>query len=95
VIQAALAAARLRLGGCFQVFLVEPLAKHAHSALDSTLDYAVRDYDDKSSMKIRGQVCNGFRTESSRMYIVKREGIDGTEARVIQCTKQNKNAINP
>ena len=65
------------------MLLVEPLAKHAHNALDSTLDYALRDYDDKSSMKIRGQVCNGFRTESSLMYIVKRLGIDGAEARVI------------
>ena len=65
------------------MLLVEPLAKYAHNALDSTLDYAVRDYDDKNSMKIRRQMCNGFRTESSLMYIAKREGIDGTEARVI------------
>ena len=79
----ALAAVRPRLSDCFQVLLVEPLAKHAHNALDSTLDYAARDYDDKNSMKIRGQVCNGFRTESSLMYIAKRLGIDGTEARVI------------
>ena len=54
-----------------------------HNAFDSTLGYAARDYDDKSSMKIRGQVCNEFRTESSLMYIAKREGIGGTEARVI------------
>ena len=53
---AALAAVRPQLGDCFQVLLVEPLAKHAHNALDSTLDYAARDYDDKSSMKLRGQV---------------------------------------
>ena len=72
----ALAAVRPRLLDCFQVLLVELLAKHAHNALDSTLDYAVRDYDDKSNMKMRGKVCNGFRTESSLMYIVKREGID-------------------
>ena len=80
---AALATVRPRLPDCFQVLLVEPLAKHAHNALDSTLDYAVRDYDDKNSMKMRGQVCNGFRTGSSLMYIVKRLGIDGTVARVI------------
>ena len=65
------------------MLLAEPLAKHAHNALDSTLDYAVRDYDDKSSMKLRSQVRNGFRTESPLMYIAKRLGIDGTEARVI------------
>ena len=59
-------------GGLFQVLLVEPLAKHAHNALDSTLDYAARDYDDKHNMKLRGQVCNGFRTESSLLYIAKR-----------------------
>ena len=42
---AALTAARTQLGGCFQMLLVEPLAKHAHNALGSTLDYAVRDYE--------------------------------------------------
>ena len=57
----ALAAVRPRLSDCFQVLLVEPLAKHAHNALDSALDYAARDYDDKNIMKMRGQVCNGFR----------------------------------
>ena len=51
---------------------MEPLAKHEHNALDSTLDYAARDYEDKNSTKLRGQVCNGFRTESSLLYIVKR-----------------------
>ena len=80
---AALTTVRPKLSDCFQILLVEPLMKHAHNALDSTLDYAVRDYGDKSSMEIRGQVCNGFRTESSLIYIVKRLGVDGTEARVI------------
>ena len=73
-----------QLGECFSVLLVEPLAKHTHSALDSALDYAVHDYEDKNSMKLRGQVCNGSRTESSLLYIVKRiTGISGAVARVI------------
>ena len=62
---------RLKIGECFQVLLVEPLAKHTHNALDSTLDYAVRDYADKDSTKLRGQVCNGFCAESSLLYIAK------------------------
>ena len=41
---------RLGIGECFQVLLVEPLAKHTHNALDSTLDYAVRDYADKGTL---------------------------------------------
>ena len=70
------------MGECFQVLLVEPLAKHLHDALDSTLDYAVRDYADKESMKLRGQVCNGFRAESSLIYIARRtSGITGADAR--------------
>ena len=87
---AALAAVRPQLGDCFQVLLVEPLAKHAHNALGSTLDYAARDYEDKSSMKLRMQVCNGFRTESSLLYIAKRiTGIGGTEAQVISLLSSN------
>ena len=87
---AALGTVRPQLGDCFQVLLVEPLAKHAHNALDSTLDYAVRDYEDKSSMKRRGQVCNGFRTESSLLYIAKRiTGTSGAEARVISLLSSN------
>ena len=39
----ALEKVRLKMGECFQVLLVEPLAKHIHNAIDSTLDYAVRD----------------------------------------------------
>ena len=63
--------------------LAEPLAKHTHNALDATLDYAVRDYSDKNSIKLRGQVCNGFRTEASLMYVVRRiTGVKGAEARV-------------
>ena len=70
------------MGECFQVLLVEPLAKHIHNALDSTLDYAVRDYADKDSMKLCGQVCNGFRSESSLIYITRRtSGINGADAR--------------
>ena len=80
---AALAAVRPKLPDCFQVLLVEPLMKHAHNALDSALGYVARDYDDKSAMKMRGQVCNGFRTGASLMYIAKRLRIEGTEARVI------------
>ena len=57
--------------------------KHAHNALDSTLGYAARDYNDQSVMKMRGKVCNGFRTGASLMYIAKRTHIEGTEARVI------------
>ena len=57
--------------------------KHAHNALDSALGYAARDYDDKSVMNMRGQVCNGFRTGASLIYIAKRSGIEGTEARAI------------
>ena len=53
---AALDKVRLSMGEYFQVFLAEPLAKHTHNALDTTLDYAVRDYTDKNSMKLRGQV---------------------------------------
>ena len=87
---AALAAVRPQLGGCFQVFLVEPLAKHTHNALDSTLDYAARDYEDKRSMALRGLVYNGFRTESSLLYIAKRTtGIGGTEARAISLLSSN------
>jgi len=87
---AALGTVRPQLGDCFQVLLVEPLAKHAHNALDSTLDYAARDYDDKSSMELRGQVCNGFRTEPSLLYIAKRiTGISGAEARVISLLSSN------
>ena len=52
----ALEQVRPKMGECFQVLLVEPLAKHTHNSLDSALDYAVRDYDDKDSMKLRGQV---------------------------------------
>ena len=37
----ALERVRLKIGECFQVPLVGPLAKHTHNALDSTLDYAV------------------------------------------------------
>ena len=74
---------QLKIGECFQVFLVEPLAKHTHNALDTTFDYAVRDYADKDSMKLRGQVCSGFRAESSLLYIAKRiTGINGADARV-------------
>ena len=87
---AALAAVRPQLRDCFQVLLVEPLAKHTHNALDSTLDYTARDYEDKNSMKVRGQVCNGFRTESSLLYIAKRiTGVGGTEARVISLLSSN------
>jgi len=69
---------------------VEPLAKHTHNALDSTLDYAACDYADKSSMKLRGKVCNGFRMESSILYVVKRiTGIGGTQARVISLLSSN------
>ena len=64
---AALERVRLGMGEYFQALRVEPLAKHTHNALDPTLDYAVRDYTDKSSMKLRGQVCNGFRAESGGM----------------------------
>ena len=52
-------------------FFAEPLAKHTHNALDTTLDYAVRDYTDQSSMELRGQVYNGFRAEASLMYIIR------------------------
>ena len=77
----ALEQVRLKVGECFQVLLVEPLAKHTHNAFDSTLDYAVRDYADRGSMKLRGQVCNGFRAESSLIYIAKRiTGIKGADA---------------
>ena len=31
----ALEQGRLKIGGCFQVLIVEPLAKHTHNALDS------------------------------------------------------------
>ena len=76
----ALGRVRLKMGECFQVLLVELLAKHVHNALDSTLDYAVRDYTDKERMKLRGQVCNGFRAESSLIYIVRRTpGINGAD----------------
>ena len=69
---------------------MEPLSKHAHNALDTTLAYAERDYDDKSSMKLRGQVCNGFRTELSLLYIAKRiTGISGAEAWVISLLSAN------
>ena len=68
----ALEKVRLKMGECFQVLLVESLAKHTHNALDPTLDYAVRDYADKESMKLRGKVCNGFRAESSLVYIARR-----------------------
>ena len=79
----ALEQVQLKIGECFQVFLVEPLAKHTHNALDTTFDYAVRDYADKDSMKLRGQVCSGFRAESSLLYIAKRiTGINGADARV-------------
>ena len=80
---AALERVRLSMGEYFQVFLAEPLAKHTHNALDTTLDYAVHDYTDKSSMKLRGQVCNGFRAEASLMYIIRRiTGVTGADARV-------------
>ena len=80
---AALAAVRLKLPDCFQIFLIEPLAKHTHDALDSTLAYSTRDYNDQSAMRMRGQVCNGFRSGSSLMYIVKRTHFNPSEARVI------------
>ena len=80
---ASLAAVRLKLSDCFQILLVEPLMKHSHNALDSALGYATRDYDDQSVMKMRGQVCNGFRSGGSLMYIVKRTHFDPFEARVI------------
>ena len=79
----ALERVRLGMGEYFQALLVEPLAKHTHNALDSTLDYAARDYTDKSSMKLCGQVCNGFRAESSLIYIIRRTtGATGADARV-------------
>ena len=69
------------MGEYFQVFLAEPLAKHTHNALDTTLDYAVRDYTDKKSMELRGQVCNWFRAEASLMYIIRRiTGVTGAES---------------
>ena len=78
------------MGECFQVLHVEPLAKHTRNALDSALDYAVRDYNDKDSMKLRGQVCNEFRTESSLPYIAKRVTvINGAEARVTSLLSSN------
>ena len=41
-------------------------------------------------MKLRGQVCNGFRTESSLLYTAKRiTGIGGTETRVISLLSSN------
>ena len=55
-------------------------AKSILKKVDQSKDKKV---DDKNSMKIRSQVCNGFRTESSLMYIAQRAGIEGTEARVI------------
>ena len=79
----ALEKVQLKIGECFQVLLVEPLAKHTQNALDYTLDYAVRDYADKVSMNLRGQICNGFRAESSLVYIARRTtGINGADARV-------------
>ena len=80
---ASLATVRLKLSDCFQILLVEPLMKHAHNALDSALGYATRDYNDQSVMKMRGQVCNGFRNGASLMYIVKRTQVDASEARAI------------
>ena len=80
---AALAAVRSKLPDCFQILMVEPLMKHAHDALDSTLAYSTRDYNDQSVMKMRGQVCNGFRSGGSLMYIVKRTHFNPFEARVI------------
>ena len=80
---AALAGVRSKLSECFQILMVEPLAKHAHDALDSTLAYSTRDYNDQSVMKMRGQVCNGFRSGSSLMYIVKRTHFNPFEARVV------------
>ena len=75
---------------CFQVLLVGPLAKHTHNALGSALDCAVRDYDDTGSMELRGQVCNGFRTESSLPYTAKWiTGISGAEARVTSLLSSN------
>ena len=62
-----LAAVRLKLSDCFQILLVEPLMNHSHNALDSALGYAARDYTDQSVMKMRGQVCNGFRSGGSLM----------------------------
>ena len=51
--------------------------------LDTRLDYAVRDYTDKSSMKLRGQVCNGFRAEATLVCIIRRiAGVTGADARV-------------
>ena len=79
----ALAAVRLKLQDCFQIFLIEPLAKHTHDALDATLAYSTRDYNDQSAMRMRGQVCNGFRSGSSLMYIVKRTHFNPSETRVI------------
>ena len=80
---ASLATVRLKLPDCFQILLVEPLMKHAHNALDSALGYATRDYNDQSVMKMRGQVCNGFRNGASLMYIAKRTQVDASEARAI------------
>ena len=80
---ASLATVRLKLSDCFQILLVEPLMKHAHNALGSALGYATRDYNDQSVMKMRGQVCNGFRNGASLMYIVKRTRVDASEARAI------------
>ena len=80
---AALADVRSKLPECFQILMVEPLMKHAHDALDSTLAYSTRDYNDQSVMKMRGQVCNGFRSGGSLMYIVKRTHFNPFEARVI------------
>ena len=80
---ASLADVRSKLPDCFQILMVEPLMKHAHDALDSTLAYATRDYNDQSVMKMRGQVCNGFRSGGSLMYIVKRTHFNPFEARVI------------
>ena len=57
--------------------------KHSHNALDSALVYATRDYNDQSVMKMRRQVCNGFRNGASLMCIVKRTKVGTLEARVI------------
>ena len=80
---ASLAAVRLKLSDCFQILLVESLMKHAHNALDSALGCATRDCNDKSVMKMRGHVCNGFRNGASLMYIAKRTQVDASQARAI------------
>ena len=70
----ALGQVRLKIGECFQILLVEPLAKHTHNALDSALDYAVQDFADKCATDFARSLRCSTSSNGSPESVVLRRG---------------------